>query len=132
MNHTFPSTNTLTFGQRMATFLHAVLFVLGFAVVFIVGWGGAATTAGRLFGQYKTIIGQIGGVVVIVFGLVTLGVVKIPWLLYDTRPEWNPNRRNGWISSGIMGVFFAAGWTPCIGTTLGAILTLSFSQQTVG
>jgi len=118
--------------RRLTTFLHALLFVLGFSLVFIVGWGGAATTAGQLFGQYKSIIGQIGGVVVIVFGLVTLGVVKIPWLFYDTRPEWKQNQQNGWISSGLMGVFFAAGWSPCIGTTLGAILTLGFSQQTVG
>jgi cytochrome c-type biogenesis protein len=116
----------------MVTFLHALFFVLGFSLVFIVGWGGAATTAGRLFGQYKTVIGQIGGVVVIAFGLATLGILKIPWLYYDTRPEWNPTKRNGLISAGLMGVFFAAGWTPCIGTTLGAILTLGFSQQTVG
>jgi cytochrome c-type biogenesis protein len=87
---------------------------------------------GRLFGQYKTVIGQIGGLVVIGFGLATLGVVKIPWMYYDTRPEWNPNRRNVLAASALMGVFFAAGWTPCIGTTLGAILTLGFSQQTVG
>lgn len=132
MNHTIPSKNELTVSRRMATFLHAALFVIGFSIVFIVGWGGAATAAGRLFGQYKTVIGQIGGAVVIGFGLATLGILKIPWLYYDTRPEWNPNRRNGTISSLLMGVFFAAGWTPCIGTTLGAILTLGFSQQTVG
>jgi len=132
VEHPITPTNVPTVSRRLTTFLHAGIFVLGFSLVFIVGWGGAATTAGRLFGQYKTIIGQIGGVVVIVFGLVTLGVVKIPWLFYDTRPEWKPKRQNGWISSGLMGVFFAAGWTPCIGTTLGAILTLGFSQQTVG
>jgi cytochrome c-type biogenesis protein len=132
MHHTLSPVNTPTISRRLTTFLHAVLFVLGFSLVFIVGWGGVATTAGHLFGQYKTIIGQIGGAVVIVFGLVTLGVLKIPWLYYDMRPEWSPNRRTGLISAGLMGVFFAAGWTPCIGTTLGAILTLSFSQQTVG
>ncbi len=124
--------NTLALNRRLTTFLHALLFVLGFSLVFIVGWGGAATTAGQLFGQYKSIIGQIGGVVVIVFGLVTLDMVEIPWLFYDTRPEWKHNQQNVWISSGLMGVFFAAGWSPCIGTTLGAILTLGFSQQTVG
>jgi cytochrome c-type biogenesis protein len=119
-------------GNRLATFLHAVLFVLGFSVVFIVGWGGAATTVGQLFGQYKTLVGQVGGVVVIIFGLATLGVLKIPWFYYDTRPEWKPDRHKGLVASGLMGVFFAAGWTPCIGTTLGAILTLGFTQQTVG
>jgi cytochrome c-type biogenesis protein len=101
-------------------------------MIFIVGWGGAATVFGQFFSQYKTIIGQIGGVIVIGFGLVTLGVLKIPWLYYDTRPEWKPNRRYSLASSGLMGVIFAAGWTPCIGTTLGAILTLGFSQETSG
>jgi cytochrome c-type biogenesis protein len=126
------SVATPTINHRLTTFFHAALFVLGFSLVFIVGWGGAATTAGQLFGQYKTVIGRVGGLVVIVFGLVTLDVLKIPWLFYDTRPEWDPGRRKGLFSSGMMGVFFAAGWSPCIGTTLGAILTLGFSQQTVG
>ena len=118
--------------RRFTTFLHAVVFVLGFSVVFIVGWGGAATVVGQLFGQYKTTLGQIGGVVVIIFGLANLRIIKIPWLYYDTRPQWNARRGGGWLASGLMGVFFAAGWTPCIGTTLGAILTLGVSQQTAG
>ena len=118
--------------HRFNTFLHALAFVLGFSVIFIMGWGGAATVFGQVFVQYKTVIGQLGGVIVIGFGLVTLWVLKIPWLNYDTRPEWNPTRRYGLVSSSLMGVFFAAGWTPCIGTTLGAILTLGFSQQTSG
>jgi cytochrome c-type biogenesis protein len=118
--------------RRFTTFFHAVLFVLGFSLVFIVGWGGAATGLGQLFGQYKSTLAQIGGVVVIVLGLATLRVLKIPWLYYDTRPQWSAQRGGGWLASGLMGVFFAAGWTPCIGTTLGAILTLSFSQQTAG
>lgn len=132
MNGALSRANAPTVNHRIATFLHAVLFVLGFSLVFIVGWGGAATAAGRLFGQYKSVIAQVGGGIVIVFGLVTLGVLKIPWFYYDTRPEWNPSKRNGLVSSGLMGIFFAAGWTPCIGTTLGAILTLGMSQQTVG
>ncbi len=121
-----------TLSQRLATFLHAMLFVLGFSIIFVVGWGGAATALGQLFGQYKSLMGQIGGVVVIVFGLATLRVLTLPWLYYDTRPQWNVKRRGGWLASALMGVFFAAGWTPCVGTTLGAILTLGFSQQTAG
>ncbi len=127
---TIPPAPTLS--HRFNTFLHALAFVFGFSLIFIVGWGGAATVFGQIFVQYKTIIGQIGGVVVIVFGLATIGILKIPWLNYDTRPEWNPTRRYGLASSGLMGVFFAAGWSPCIGTTLGAILTLGFSQNTSG
>jgi len=118
--------------RRLAVFLHAVLFVFGFSLVFVVGWGGAATVLGQLFGQYKSLLGQVGGVLVIVFGLVTLRILKIPWLYYDTRPQWTNRRGGGLLASALMGVFFAAGWTPCVGTTLGAILTLGFSQQTAG
>jgi len=118
--------------NRLLVFTHAVLFVLGFSLVFIVGWGGAATLLGRSFSAYKGVIAQVGGVVVILFGLSTLGWLKIPWLNYDTRPAWEGQTANGWLSSSLMGVFFAAGWTPCIGTTLGAILTLGISEQTTG
>lgn len=120
-------------GARLAVFTHAVLFVFGFSLVFVVGWGGAATALGQLFGTYKPVLGTIGGVVVILFGLATLRVIRIPWFYYDTRPQWNhTGRTGGRLSSALMGVFFAAGWTPCVGATLGAILTLGFSQQTSG
>jgi cytochrome c-type biogenesis protein len=115
--------------RRLTTFGHALLFVLGFSIVFIVGWGGAATALGQVFGAYKSIIGKVGGVVVILFGLFSLRVIKIPWLNYDTRPQWAPSESGGMLSSMVMGLFFAAGWTPCVGTTLGAILTLGMSEQ---
>lgn len=124
--------NEFTADRRWQVFLHALLFVLGFSLVFVVGWGGAATLAGQLFGTYKNLLSKIGGVVVILFGLATLGVLRIPWLYYDTRPEWKGQNHKGLLASGMMGIFFAAGWTPCIGVTLGAILTLGFSQETSG
>ena len=116
--------------RRAHVAAHAALFVLGFSVIFVVGWGGAATLLGQLFGSSKAVLGKIGGLVVIVFGLSTLGVVRIPWLNYDTRPQWKAGQKGGLAASALMGMFFAAGWTPCIGTTLGAILTLGMSQQT--
>jgi cytochrome c-type biogenesis protein len=118
--------------RRRTTLLHAIAFVIGFAMVFIVGWGGAATLLGGIFSTYKTELAQIGGLVVIVFGLVNLDVVRIPFLYYDTRPQWNGGHRASIASSSLMGIVFAAGWTPCIGTTLGAILTLGVSQETTG
>jgi cytochrome c-type biogenesis protein len=74
--------------RRLVIFFHALLFVLGFSVVFVFGWGGAATLLGQLFGTYKIWLGKIGGLIVILFGLSILGIIKIPWLYYDTRPEW--------------------------------------------
>jgi len=118
-------------GDRLKIFLHALLFVLGFSLVFIVGWGGSITALGQLFGAYKRAIAQIGGVVVIAFGLVTLEVIRIPWFYADTRAQYS-GQRGTYGGSALMGIFFAAGWSPCIGATLGAILTMGLSQQTVG
>lgn len=113
--------------SRLTIFLRALLFVMGFSLVFIVGWGGAATVLGQLFAHYKPVLSQVGGLIVIIFGLHTLGLLRVIWLDYDTRPGWqSPPRRDYW-SSFVLGVVFAAGWTPCIGTILGAILTLGFS-----
>lgn len=128
----YPQTNRLptALSQRLVIFFHALAFVFGFSIIFIIGWGGAATLAGQLFGSYKFLIAKVGGLVVIIFGLSTLGVLKIPWLNYDTRPEWQGKNRKGFLASTLMGIFFAAGWTPCVGTTLGAILTLGFNAQT--
>ena len=122
----------MNFTRRVRIFFHALAFVLGFSVVFVVGWGGAATLLGRIFGQYKQVIAQVGGIVVILLGVHTLGWLKIPMLDFDTRQDFSPQAHRGWWGSSLMGVFFAAGWTPCIGTTLGAILTLGFSQGSSG
>jgi len=120
----------ITLSQRMSTFLHALLFVFGFSIMFVIVWGGAATLLGQAMYDIRPVLSKIGGVIVIVLGLTVLGVVRIPLLYRDTRPQWI-NRGGVW-SSALLGVFFAAGWTPCIGTTLGAILTLGMSGQTSG
>lgn len=119
--------------RRYTTLYHALLFVTGFSIVFIVGWGGAATLLGQLFGQYKLVIARVGGIVIILFGLGTMGLLRLPWLYYaDTRPQWQFNHKSRSLSSLFMGVILAAGWTPCIGATLGAILTMGFSENMAG
>jgi cytochrome c-type biogenesis protein len=117
--------------SRMNILLHALLFVFGFTLVFVIGWGGATTILGSLFGQYKGWIGRIGGLVLVVFGLATMDILRIPWFYMDTRPEFK-GKTGTYLGSMAMGLFFAAGWSPCIGATLGAILTLGFSQESVG
>jgi cytochrome c-type biogenesis protein len=62
--------------ERLKIFLHALLFVAGFSLMFIVGWGGSVTLVGQFFGAYKRAIAQIGGVIVIMFGLATLEVIR--------------------------------------------------------
>lgn len=117
--------------QRREVLIHALFFVLGFSLIFTVGWGGAVTILGQLFGEYKYTLGRIGGVIVIVFGLATLDIIRIPWFYADTRTQYT-GQRGTFVGSALMGVFFAAGWSPCIGATLGAILTLGMNQQTAG
>ena len=118
---------------RWRVFTHALAFVLGFSAIFVIAWGGAATLLGSVMYNLRPILSKIGGVIVIVLGLSTLGVIRIPLLYRDTRPQWSGTARQvGLGSSALLGVFFAAGWTPCIGTTLGAILTLGVSGQSSG
>ena len=116
---------------RLKIFLHALMFVVGFSLIFIVGWGGSVTLVGQFFGAYKRVIAQLGGIIVIMFGLATLEVIRLPWFYVDTRAQFS-GRAGTFGSSALMGIFFAAGWSPCIGATLGAILTMGLSQQTVG
>jgi len=118
--------------RRLTTFTHAAFFVLGFSTVFVLGWGGAATLVGDMFFAYRPLLAKIGGVVVILFGLATMGILRLPWIQYDLRVHWNPAGRSGLVPSVLMGVFFAAGWTPCLGVTLSAILTLGLAQETAG
>ena len=117
--------------RRGYIFLHALAFVLGFSIIFVIGWGGATTILGQLFVTYKDWIARIGGIVLIIFGLATMDLIHIPWFYMDTRQQYKGKTGTFW-GSIAMGIFFAAGWSPCIGATLGAILTLGFSSDTVG
>ncbi len=116
--------------ERFQVFLHALVFVLGFSTVFVI-LGMAATGLGRLMGGSVDILAKIGGLVIIIFGLFTMGLVNIPFMNYDTRMQMTGMRDLGFVSSYLMGIFFSAGWTPCVGPTLGAILTLGFQENTV-
>jgi len=116
--------------NRWLTFSHGVAFVFGFSVVFIL-LGIAASALGGLLYDLRTWIAKIGGVVVAIFGLHMTHIVRIPFLEYDLRPQSKPDRQRGYISSALMGVFFSAGWSPCVGPVLGAILTLSLSGGSI-
>jgi cytochrome c-type biogenesis protein len=119
-----------TEGSRWVTFSHGLAFVLGFSVVFIT-LGVAASSVGRLLYDLREVLAKVGGVVVIIFGLHMVGVFRIPFLEYDTRVQRLPDRKWGYLSSALMGVFFSAGWSPCVGPVLGAILTLALNGGSV-
>jgi cytochrome c-type biogenesis protein len=116
--------------DRWVTFSHGLAFVLGFSTVFI-ALGIAASALGGLLYDLSTWIAKIGGIVVVIFGLHMIGVFRIPLLEYDLRPQTAPNRKRGYFESAMMGVFFSAGWSPCVGPVLGAILTLALNGGSV-
>src|SRR5262245_37065872 len=119
-----------TENHRFVTFTHGLAFVLGFSIVFIT-LGVATSAFGRLLFDLRFILSKVGGIIVIIFGLHMIGVFRIPFLEYDTRVQQMPDRRWGYLSSALMGVFFSAGWAPCVGPVLGAILTLAFNGGSI-
>ena len=116
--------------NRWITFSHGMAFVLGFSTVFVL-LGVLAAVAGSLLFDLRYWLAKIGGIVVIIFGLHMIGVFHIPFLAYDTRVQQAPDPKLGYFSSALMGVFFSAGWSPCVGPVLGAILTLAINGGSV-
>jgi cytochrome c-type biogenesis protein len=114
-------------GNRWSTFAHGLAFVIGFSIVFI-SLGAVASALGTLLYDIRIYLARIGGVLLVIFGLHTMGVITIPLLNYDTRRQVQPDRRLGIFSSVLMGVFFSAGWSPCVGPILGGIYTLALSS----
>lgn len=122
------SSNATT--NRWHTFSHGLAFVLGFSFVFVT-LGVAASYAGGLLYDLRYWLTKIGGLVVIIFGLHMIGIIRIPFLNYDTRVQQAPDQKLGYLSSALMGVFFSAGWSPCVGPVLGAILTLALNGGSI-
>ncbi len=107
-------------------FSHGLAFVVGFSVIFIL-LGIAASAIGGILYDLRYWLTKIGGIVVIIFGIHLTGMYRIKFLEYDLRPQSAPDRKRGYLASFLMGVFFSAGWSPCVGPILGTILTISLS-----
>jgi cytochrome c-type biogenesis protein len=116
--------------NRWVTFSHGLAFVLGFSLVFIL-FNIIASALGLLLYDVRTWLAKIGGIVIIIFGLHMIGVFRIPLLEYDVRVHSQVDRRWGYISSVLMGIFFSAGWSPCIGPVLGWIMTFSINGGSI-
>ena len=151
--------NPAATSSRWVVFLHALFFVLGFTLIFTL-LGSAAGLLGRSLNLYMPVIEKLGAVLLVIFGLTTLGffrwlvnfitqrvdvtqnpaaealvsVLNFPnQLLYTEKrvtEMHQVNRGWGYLSSSLMGVSFAAGWVPCIGPILASILFLAGDSQT--
>lgn len=109
---------------------HALLFVLGFSAIFTLFWISIGLAFDTL-GDLKPLLRQVGGVVLILLGLNTLGLFSLPFLAKERRLHVEPARPAGPGASLLVGMLFAAGWTPCIGPVLGSIIGLASMGETV-
>lgn len=116
-------------GRRRVALIHAILFVSGFSLVFIL-LGASATALGRALNYYQVWLQRIGGVLIIGFGLLCLGVFNLRSLNQERRLHLE-RKPVGYLGSALVGMAFAAGWTPCIGPVLGAILGLAATSADV-
>lgn len=116
--------------NRLSTLAHGLAFVLGFSTVFIL-LGLGASAIGSLIFDLRPYLTKIGGIVVILFGIHMTGIIRIPFLQFDFRKQTAPDPKWGYFSSALLGVFFSAGWSPCVGPILGTILTLSLSSGSI-
>jgi cytochrome c-type biogenesis protein len=112
-------------------FLHSVSFVGGFTLVFVLLFGVSAGLLGYLLQDNRDLILKISGTLLIVMGLNLSGVITIPFLAQERRPDVGSGAKVGYARSFAVGSAFSAGWSPCIGPTLGAILTLAVSGGSV-
>ncbi len=116
--------------NRLETLAHGLAFVAGFSIVFI-ALGLTFSLIGQFLYDLSPILSKVGGVVVILFGLHMTGLLRIPFLEYDLRPQSQLDRSRSFLSSFLMGIFFSAGWSPCVGPVLGSILTIALETGSV-
>lgn len=111
---------------KRVTLVHSLLFVAGFSLIFLL-LGASATYVGQLLRIYQDWIARIGGIVIILFGVYLLGVIPVAALSREKRFHFQ-RKPVGYLGTLVVGVAFGAGWVPCIGPILGAILTLAATR----
>jgi cytochrome c-type biogenesis protein len=111
-------------------FTASLFFVLGFSLV-LIALGATASAIGQLLFDKLSLLGRIAGIVIIIFGLHTMGVLKINWLYAEKRVQ-TVRKPAGAVGALLVGIAFAFGWTPCIGPILAAILAVAAAEDTVG
>jgi len=113
-------------GGARAPLPRALGFILGFGLVFV-ALGATASSLGSLLAPHKVLLGQVSAVLIVFFGLVMLGVIRLPLLMRDTRALADA----GGYSPVALGAAFAFGWSPCLGPALGSILGLAASSASL-
>ena len=115
---------------RVPVIANGVAFVLGFSVVFIAVFYVFQVLAVTVFSRNLELVNRVAGAIIVLLALHTLGVLRIGFLMRERR--LHPAAGAGTGGAFLLGVTFAAGWTPCLGPQLGAILTVAQSRDLGG
>lgn len=115
---------------RRKSLIHTLLFLLGFSIIFM-ALGFSTSFIGQIFIQYKEFLRQIGAIIMVFFGLVILGFFKIDILQSEKKIHFK-KRPKGYFGSVLIGMGFAAGWTPCTGPILAGVIALGVSDPGKG
>ncbi len=115
---------------RTRVVMNSLIFILGFSTILVIS-GLTATSIGRFVLHYQALMAELGGIVMVLFGLERIGAIHLRLLKQETRLRLPQRGRLGVISPLIMGVVFAAGWTPCVGPIWTSILILAARSNTV-
>ena len=118
---------TIITRQRWSTIGHGLTFILGFSVIFILLGLTFSILGGWLY-NIRDAVAKIGGLVVIFFGIHMTGIYRFKFLEYDLRHQSPAKDNVGYLSSFLMGIFFSAGWSPCLGPVLASILTIAMNS----
>src|SRR3972149_5128316 len=110
--------------------VNSLMFILGFSAVFV-SLGASASFAGELLRTYQDIIRKVGGIVIVLLGIHIIGIINLRILQRDKRLHFFREKPAGILGSFLIGVGFAAGWTPCIGPILATILMIAASYDTL-
>lgn len=115
---------------RKKAFIHTILFLLGFSIVFL-ALGLSTSFIGSFFVNYQDLLRQLGAILMVFFGLVLTGLLQINFLLSDKKIQFQ-KRPAGYIGSVLIGLGFAAGWTPCTGPILAGVIALGVANPGMG
>ena len=108
---------------------NSLMFILGFSTVFVVILGSSAQLFGSLFMEHQELIRKIGGVIIVLLGIHIIGIINFKILQRDKRLHFFQDKPTGLVGSFLVGLGFAAGWTPCIGPILSAIFAVAATSE---
>jgi cytochrome c-type biogenesis protein len=115
---------------RKKAFIHTILFLMGFSVIFL-ALGLSTSLIGSFFVDYQDLLRQLGAILMVFFGLVLTGVLRFNFLLTDKKVQFQ-SRPSGYLGSVLIGLGFAAGWTPCTGPILAGVIALGVANPGMG